>query len=113
MKLKAPPDVYGDDYRAEQWRLTCAVPYKPVSMKKLPGANGEDLGNRKPREEPASMKRTRKLLSGIGATQLRFVDVLTALIILGILVWAAYLQFPVYRQLGPAGNGAPTEQSPR
>jgi hypothetical protein len=55
------------------------------------------------------MKRSRKLVSGAGATQLRFVDVLTALIILGILVWAAYMQFPVYRQLGPAGNGAPTE----
>jgi hypothetical protein len=33
-----------------------------------------------------------------GATQLGFVDILTALILLGILLWAATLQFPAYER---------------
>lgn len=57
------------------------------------------------------MKTIRRLLSGSGATQLRFVDVLTALVLLALLVWAAYMQFPVYRQLGRAGYGAPAAPS--
>ena len=32
-----------------------------------------------------------------GATQLGFVDVLTAVVVLGILLWAATLQFAVYK----------------
>jgi len=32
-----------------------------------------------------------------GATQLGFVDVLTAVILLGILLWVATLQFAVYK----------------
>jgi hypothetical protein len=31
-----------------------------------------------------------------GATQLGFVDILTAVVLLGILLWAATLQFSVY-----------------
>ncbi len=31
-----------------------------------------------------------------GATQLRVMDVLTALILLAILVWVAWMQFPAY-----------------
>jgi len=33
-----------------------------------------------------------------GATQLGFVDVLTAVILLGILLWVATLQFAVYKK---------------
>ena len=33
-----------------------------------------------------------------GATHLGFVDILTALILLGILLWAATLQFPAYER---------------
>ena len=33
-----------------------------------------------------------------GATHLGFVDILTALILLGILLWAATLQFPSYER---------------
>ncbi len=62
------------------------------------------------REGLAQMKRSTKLSSGSGATQLGFLDVLTALILLGLLVWAAYMQFPVYHQLGPAANGAAVGQ---
>ncbi len=32
-----------------------------------------------------------------GATELRFLDVLTALILLAILLYASYKQFPAYR----------------
>ncbi len=35
--------------------------------------------------------------SGPGATELRFLDVLTALILLAILLYASYKQFPAYR----------------
>jgi hypothetical protein len=35
---------------------------------------------------------------GRGATQLGFVDVLTAVILLGILLWVATLQFAVYQK---------------
>jgi hypothetical protein len=44
-----------------------------------------------------------------GATQLGFVDILTALILLGILLWAATLQFPAYDRspaTTPTGNSA-------
>ena len=43
-----------------------------------------------------------------GATQLSFVDILTAAILLGILLWAATLQFSVYNR-PPA---APTSTGP-
>ena len=33
-----------------------------------------------------------------GATHLGFVDILTAVILLGILLWAATLQFPAYER---------------
>ncbi len=36
-----------------------------------------------------------------GATQLRFADVLTALILLAILLYAAYAQFSVYKRSAP------------
>jgi hypothetical protein len=38
-----------------------------------------------------------------GATQLGFVDVLTAVILLGILLWVATLQFAVY-EIPPAAS---------
>jgi hypothetical protein len=38
-----------------------------------------------------------RLRFGRGATQLGFVDVLTAVILLGILLWVATLQFAVYK----------------
>jgi multisubunit Na+/H+ antiporter MnhB subunit len=45
-----------------------------------------------------------------GATQLSFVDVLTAVILLGILLYAATLQFSVYNRPPappiPTGNSA-------
>jgi hypothetical protein len=40
-----------------------------------------------------------------GATHLGFVDILTAVILLGILLWAATLQFPAYER---APASAPT-----
>jgi len=39
-----------------------------------------------------------RLKSQSGATQLGVMDILAALILLGILVFAAYLQFPVYQK---------------
>ena len=33
-----------------------------------------------------------------GATHLGFVDILTAIVLLGILLWAATLQFPAYER---------------
>ena len=38
-----------------------------------------------------------RLRFGRGATQLGFVDVLTAVILLGILLWVATMQFAVYK----------------
>ena len=38
-----------------------------------------------------------------GATHLGFVDILTAVILLGILLWAATLQFPAYER-APAAS---------
>lgn len=52
------------------------------------------------------MRRVRHLLSNRGATQLGFLDVLTALILLAILLWAASRQFPAYHR-APASNAAP------
>ncbi len=47
----------------------------------------------------------RRLQSQRGATQLRFADVVTTLILLAILLYAAYAQFSVY-QLRPATTPA-------
>ncbi len=41
-----------------------------------------------------------------GATQLGFVDILTAAVLLGILLWAATLQFSVYNR--PPAAATPT-----
>ena len=41
-----------------------------------------------------------------GATQLGFLDVLTAVILLGILLWVATLQFGVYEIHPPAGSAS-------
>jgi hypothetical protein len=46
-----------------------------------------------------------------GATQLGFVDILTAAILLGILLWAATLQFSVYNH--PAAAVSPGAAAPR
>jgi hypothetical protein len=42
-----------------------------------------------------------------GATQLGFLDVVTAIVVLAILVWAASRQFPAYRNV----TSSTTEQS--
>lgn len=48
-----------------------------------------------------------------GATQLRFMDVLTALILLAILLWVAWMQFPAYHRAAPAPGSTPqTTASP-
>ena len=44
-----------------------------------------------------------------GATQLRFMDVLTALILLAILVWVAWMQFPAYH--APTVSPAPAPRN--
>ena len=41
-----------------------------------------------------------------GATQLGFLDVLTAVILLAILLWVATLQFGVYEIHPPAGSAS-------
>ena len=45
-----------------------------------------------------------RLRFGRGATQLGFVDVLTAVILLGILLYVATLQFSVYKNPPAAGS---------
>jgi len=47
-----------------------------------------------------------RLRFGRGATQLGFVDVLTAVILLGILLWVATLQFAVYKKPPAAVSSA-------
>ena len=49
---------------------------------------------------------TFRLRFGRGATQLGFVDVLTAVILLAILLWVATLQFGVYEIHPPAGSAS-------
>jgi hypothetical protein len=39
-----------------------------------------------------------------GATQLGFLDILTAIVVLAILVYAASRQFPAYRVANPAAS---------
>jgi len=46
-----------------------------------------------------------------GATQLGFVDVLTAVILLGILLWVATLQFAVYKKPPAASASASSATS--
>jgi len=46
-----------------------------------------------------------------GATQLGFVDVLTAVILLGILLWVATLQFAVYQKPAAASASASSAAS--
>jgi len=46
-----------------------------------------------------------------GATQLGFVDVLTAVILLGILLWVATLQFAVYKKPPAAAASASSATS--
>lgn len=41
-----------------------------------------------------------------GATHLGFVDILTAVILLGILLWAATLQFPAYERAPASASTA-------
>ncbi len=47
-----------------------------------------------------------------GATNLGFLDILVALILLGVLLFASYLQFPNYQRLAspppPPATGAPS-----
>ena len=56
------------------------------------------------------MKRRSIRLRPFGAVQPGFVDILTAAILLAILLWAAWRQFPAYNQapaLSPAENASP------
>jgi hypothetical protein len=53
------------------------------------------------------VKRFHLRTSQRGATQLGFLDVVTAIVVLAILVWAASRQFPAYRN----GTSSTTEQS--
>jgi len=39
-----------------------------------------------------------------GATQLRVLDVLTALILLAVLLWASWKQFPAYENYSSVGG---------
>ncbi len=48
-----------------------------------------------------------------GATQLRFVDVLTALILLAILLYASYVQFSVYNRPALSPSAAPSPAATR
>jgi hypothetical protein len=54
------------------------------------------------------MRKPGSLTAQRGATQLGFLDIMTAIVVLAILVYAASRQFPAYR-----GDSAPTptEQS--
>jgi len=52
-----------------------------------------------------------RLRFGRGATQLGFVDVLTAVILLGILLWVATLQFAVYKNPPAAAASASSAAS--
>jgi len=53
-------------------------------------------------DEDDWMRPLEPLKSRQGATQLEFTDVLTALILLGILLYLSYLQFPAYKPAAPA-----------
>jgi predicted lipid-binding transport protein (Tim44 family) len=53
-----------------------------------------------------------KLLSNQGATQLGFLDVLTALILLALLIWAASRQFPAYHRAPAPSTAAQHTASP-
>jgi hypothetical protein len=48
-----------------------------------------------------------------GAVRPTILDILTALILLAILVWASWKQFPAYNRMGtsPAGSARATSQS--
>ena len=46
-----------------------------------------------------------------GATQLGFVDVLTVVVLLGILLYAATMQFAVYK-IAPAAAASSTSSAP-
>jgi hypothetical protein len=53
-----------------------------------------------------------RLKSQRGATRLGFVDILTVLVLLGILLFASYLQFPAYQRQAQLVSPAPAAPSP-
>jgi hypothetical protein len=57
------------------------------------------------------MRRLGQRRSMKGATQLGFVDVLTAIFVLAILIAAAWKQFPIYRNGPSPNNGAQGQPS--
>jgi hypothetical protein len=57
------------------------------------------------------MKKIKSLASQRGATRLGFLDILTALVILAILIAASWKQFPIYRN-GPSSNNGAQGQPP-
>jgi len=50
------------------------------------------------------MRTFRSLTTQRGATQLGFLDIVTAIVVLAILVYAASRQFPAYRVANPAAS---------
>ncbi|MGH8012137.1 MAG: hypothetical protein ACREQ4_06550 [Candidatus Binataceae bacterium] len=48
-----------------------------------------------------------------GAIRLGVADVMTALIVLALLLWASWRQFPAYRHKFAAPNGSDRAQLPR
>jgi hypothetical protein len=65
------------------------------------------------KHEDGGILRMRKFLrkSPRGATQLGFLDVVTAIIVLAVLIFAASRQFPIYRNGPSPNNGAQTQSS--
>ncbi|HUY27477.1 MAG TPA: hypothetical protein VMV27_08670 [Candidatus Binataceae bacterium] len=59
------------------------------------------------------MSITERFTSRRGAIQLGFTDALVAAIMLGILLFAAYLQFPAYHPAPSTAPGAATASAPR
>ncbi len=54
------------------------------------------------------MRKITGLRSHRGATQLGFLDVLTALIVLAVLIWASWMQFPIYNRAPGADATTPS-----
>jgi hypothetical protein len=56
------------------------------------------------------MRKNRRLVRG--ATQLGFLDVLTALVLLAILLWASTKQFAAYNRPAPAAHATASPSAP-
>jgi hypothetical protein len=67
-------------------------------MNNLPAQNMSNKGRTVPMFSP-------------GSTRIGVADVITALILLAILVWASWMQFPAYNKTGAAGQNSSTTRS--